>query len=129
MAGEPEGRNKFSGLNTQVAEDSPLDDAKKSLIGAGFGFQTTFCPNMGALHGTFDIFSFERIGALIERHDDISAEFLLNLDRFFGSQPTVGAIDVALECDPVFIYFTSIGKRKNLVPTRISEDRSGPGHK
>ena len=70
-----------------------------------------------------------RIGrALIELHDDIRAQLLLDLHVRFGGPANLRAIVDRLEREPIFIELQRIGERKNLEPAAIGEDRTGIVH-
>ncbi|MPN04945.1 hypothetical protein SDC9_152194 [bioreactor metagenome] len=63
---------------------------------------------MGAAHGIIDVGRIIGVSAFIEGHDDIGPQFFLDLDGAFRGEAVHGAINVAFECDAVFIYFAGV---------------------
>jgi len=65
IARETEVGQKASALPPKIRENASLYDTEKSLIGAGMGSPTPFCPEMSALQSVFHVVTVIRDGTLI----------------------------------------------------------------
>jgi hypothetical protein len=70
--------DEFGGSSSQVRLNAALDDPEQSLVGSRLRLQGTFRPAMRPLHGEAGVSMVIGIGTLVEGHDDICAEILLN---------------------------------------------------
>jgi len=83
---------------------------------------------MRALHGALNHRQIIRRGAFVECHDDICAQFFLDLHRALRSEAVGRTVDVAFERDPVVIHLADVGQREHLEAARIGQHRVWPAH-
>ena len=83
---------------------------------------------MRPFHGDLAISMVVGVGALVEGHDDIGAQVLLDVDGFFGGEAVDRAVDVALEGDTVVVDLTGLGQAEYLETARIGQHRAWPLH-
>ncbi len=105
-----------------------MHDPKQGLVRTGLSFFAAFGPIVRAVHGFLAVSALVRVGALVERHDDIGAEIFLDSDRLFGREAVAGAVDVTLERYPFIVDLVDVAQRENLEPARIGQNRVGPIH-
>src|SRR6516164_4253907 len=67
-------------------------------------------------------------GALVESHDDVCAELLLNLDRSLGRQLVERAIEVRSKLRAVVGDGALCRQAEDLKPAAVGEDWPGPTH-
>ena len=127
-AGRIERRDEFSGGSSKVRLNAALDDPKESLVAAAPGFDANFRPAVSPFHGEPAVFVVVGIGALVECHDDIRAEVLLDPDGALGREAVRRAIDVTLEGHAFIIDLAGLGKREDLETARIGEHGMRPAH-
>jgi hypothetical protein len=65
--------------------------------------------------------------ALVERHDDVGAERLLDLDRALGVSSSGRAVDLAREAHAA-VGDLGLRQREHLEAAAVGEDRSVPAH-
>ncbi len=101
--------DSFGGRNAKVTVLGALDDAKEKLAvavvaGVFFVFRnTTLSPAMRTFHGGRGVFLISVVrGALVKRHDDVGAEFVLDVYRCFGREDMFGTVYVRAKGDAVF---------------------------
>jgi hypothetical protein len=71
----------------------------------------------------------DRIGrAFVERHGDVGAETVLDLDRAFRRQLVRRAVDMRAEGDAGLAHLAQLGQRHHLVAAGIREDGARPVH-
>src|SRR5215207_5935256 len=66
--------------------------------------------------------------ALVERHDDVRTEILLDLHRTLRANECRRTVEVILEIDSLLGNLPQLGQRENLEPPAIREYRSLPAH-
>ena len=74
--------------------DAALYDPEQGLVRPGLGIQAALQPVVGALHGPLAVGMVVGIGTLVEGHDDVRSEVLLDLDRPLRGEVMGGAVDV-----------------------------------
>ncbi len=115
-------------LRAQVRVDPALDDAKEGLVVPFPGGQAALGPAVSPLHGEFAVSVVVGVGALVEGHDDIRPQVLLDGDGFFGGEAVSGAVDMTLEGDPVVVDLAGLGQREDLEAARIGQQGMRPLH-
>jgi len=86
-------------------------------------------PARGALHGGLDVFARQRArGTLVERHDDVGAELLLDAGGQLGREHVPGAVIHGGELDAVVIDAARALQAEHLEAPGIGEDRPVPAH-
>jgi hypothetical protein len=112
-------------LGTAVAlleVGTALHDAEEKLVVARVGFLRAARPVDGAVDGGGDLLRGRRQPhALVERHDDVGAEVVLDADRVLGPQEVVDPVDRAAEADPVVGHLDQIGEREDLEAAGIGQ--------
>src|SRR5579863_3431472 len=68
------------------------------------------------------------LGALVESHDDISAESDLNVDGVFGGEKVRAPVEVRAELDAIVGDFAKRAEREDLETARISKYGARPTH-
>ncbi len=120
--------------------DAALDDAEQLLFprrrngGVFHGFEAAVGPAMRAFHrGAGFVFPRRVRGALVEGHDDICAEFLLDADGFLWGEAVRRAVEMRFERDPILVdvHETAViaafhFQREDLVAARIGQDGAVP---
>src|SRR5258705_5368123 len=87
-------------------------------------------PSDGPEHRLSRIFMTDRIlRAFVERHEDITAQRELDIDRRLRGKYMRVAIEMGVENDAIFGDLTNPRQAEHLESTRVSEDGSRPGHK
>jgi hypothetical protein len=83
-----------------------LDDAEEPLAVRGrLGLATPTRPRNGPLDGLLhDARGSGQGGALVQGHDDVCAELVLNMDGILRVEPKAGSIDVRFEGDAIIVY-------------------------
>src|SRR3972149_6606847 len=69
-----------------------------------------------------------RLRALVERHDDVGPQPLLDLDHAFRCEAVTRTIQVRLEGDPVRVDAPPVREGEDLVAAGVGEDRLPPTH-
>ncbi|EKD93541.1 MAG: hypothetical protein ACD_28C00126G0001 [uncultured bacterium] len=87
------------------------------------------CPGMGAFHRGFGIglIAVSR-SAFVEGHDDVRAQFFLDLHRDFGSEIMLLSIEDGFELHSVFIDFSCFVQGKHLESAGIRKERFVPSY-
>src|SRR3989344_2887994 len=87
-------------------------------------------PTYRAIH-SFDLFLAwrSRRRTFVETHDDVTAEFVLNLHCFFRSQEMFRSINVRTELDAMFLNLANTFERENLKSSGVRENRFVPSYK
>ena len=67
-------------------------------------------------------------GTLVQGHDDIRTQVPLDLHAALGAQELGGAVEVALELDPLLGNLAQGGQGEDLKAPGIGEDRAVPAH-
>ncbi len=118
---------------------APLYDAKKGLFGGGpflvggdkmaVMIERDLAPEEGALARRRDGFLRGGPGrALVEGHDDIRTEPVLDRDRFLGAEEEFAAIQVGAELDSRIGDLAELGEAEDLKTTAVGQDRLVPIH-
>ena len=101
---------------------APLHDAEEGLILSFMGGETAPRPGGGVVHRFSDERLLSRIrGALIQLHDDVSPDELLDAHVLFGSPEDASAVIDALELNAVIGELHRISKAEHLEAPRICE--------
>ena len=66
--------------------------------------------------------------ALVERHDDVRAERLLDLDRALRGEEPPAPVEVRLEAGALLGDLPALGEAVDLEAARVGEERAVPGH-
>ncbi len=119
----------MSGLHSQVGLNAALNDAEQSLIVARLHLDASFRPAMSSIHGELGVGVIVGIGTFVERHDDVSAEVLLNADGLLGREAMRRAVNVTLEGHAVVVDLAGLRKREDLKAARVGEHGTRPLHK
>ena len=106
-----------------------LDDAKERLVFSRVRCLATLSPCQGALYSSRDVFLFCGVRrALIELHDDIGADLLLDAHIVLGCPTVLAAVYDRREVDPVGIELERVCQREDLETAAIGEDGFIPAH-
>src|SRR3972149_645929 len=90
---------------------------------------TSLGPEVAALHGLVDVVEgFSEGRTLIEGHDDVSTQLLLNLDDTLRCEEMLAAIDMRTEQDAFIAYLAQVTQAEDLKPTAIGDQYPVPGH-
>src|SRR5207253_1614667 len=82
----------------KIEVQSSLNDAEERLVAPCLGFLAEAGPTDGAINRLGELVApGGQGGALVESHDHVGAEFLLNVNRRAGIQPHESAIEVRFE--------------------------------
>ena len=114
---------------TELGKRRSLNNSEECLIiRPRMGLETPLHPLQRATN-TLPRFGTSRgiRRALVEGHDDVGAELILNLDRPFRSQVHHLARDFILEAGGL-IRNLDTWKRKDLEAAGVGQDRAGPLH-
>jgi hypothetical protein len=65
---------------------------------------------------------------LVERHDDVRPQVLLDVDRFLRREAVLAAVDVGDEGHPIGVDPADARQTEDLEAARIGQDRVVPGH-
>lgn len=127
-AGRIERSDEISGGRAQVPLYAALDDPEQSLVRPPLRLQAAFRPAMRPLHSDFGVGVVVGIGALVERHDDVRAEVLLNGNGLLGGEAMRRAVNVTLERHAVIVDLAGLRQREDLKAARVGEHRTRPLH-
>eukprot|EP00187_Rhodella_violacea_P007535 CAMPEP_0174907946 /NCGR_PEP_ID=MMETSP0167-20121228/62741_1 /TAXON_ID=38298 /ORGANISM="Rhodella maculata, Strain CCMP736" /LENGTH=424 /DNA_ID=CAMNT_0016151543 /DNA_START=353 /DNA_END=1624 /DNA_ORIENTATION=+ len=116
----------FAELDVEAA----LDDAEEVLGGfAGVGGVAAVDPAEGAVHGGLDAGAGGGGGNdVVEGHDDVGADLVLDLDGFFRGEEDFGAVDDGLEADAFLGHLGEINQGHHLEAARVGEHGAVPLH-
>ncbi len=110
----------------QSLEDAPLHDPEEELILALPRLQAPLGPAYRPLGGVPGVVARAGKGdALVEGHDDVSAQILLDLDRPLGGEELPRAVALVPEGDPL-LGDVPVLHGEDLEPPGIGEHRSVP---
>jgi hypothetical protein len=99
----------------EIGIDGALDDSKQRLVALAVGRDTPSEPSKCVFDSLGGLRVARREGcALIERHDDVGAERVLDLDGPLGGQVDLAPVHLAPETRTVFVNRLS-GEAENLV--------------
>ena len=105
-----------------------LHDREERLIGPGLCSHTSLCPKVRSGQRLRIGVPVVGLRALIERHDDIGAQILLDLNGLLRRDAVDRAIQVGAKGDATLIHCALIRKREKLKPSRVGQYRLRPGH-
>jgi hypothetical protein len=83
---------------------------------------------MSPLHGKFGVGVVVRVGALVECHDDVRAEVLLDRDGLLRCEAVRRTVDMALEGYTVVVDLAGLRQGKDLKPARVGQHGTMPLH-
>ena len=84
---------------------------------------------MGELHGVCRVSVVAGIrGAFIQGHDDIRADFALNVNGALRGEDMAGAVDMGLEGDAFLLDFSLAAQGIDLVAAAVRENGAFPAH-
>ena len=129
VARKVHGAQRPGALPAQVGVDAALHDAEEGLIGARVGGLAALGPAVGALHGRPGVGLVGlRWRALVEGHDDVGTQLLLDLDGSLRREAVERAVDVRLEDRALLVQATQVPQAKDLEAAAVGEDRVRPAH-
>ena len=115
-------------MRAQIQFHAALHDAKKVLMVAELHCHAAFEPTEGALDAGRDVLATSAvIDALIEGHDDVSAQTTLDIHRTLGRQRRWRAVDIKTKLHALFGDLT-IRQTEDLETAGVSEDGLLPMH-
>ena len=86
-------------------------------------------PARGAVHGGLELRQRQRArSALVERHDDVGAELLLDAHRERGREHVARAVVHRAELDALVAHHARALEAEHLEPAGVGEDRPVPAH-
>src|SRR5689334_7417372 len=86
-------------------------------------------PTACAFYGAFDHFTLGWLRTLVETHDDVRAQILLNFHRSFRCQAMLTTFQMAAKGYPFVINLIDLCQAEYLEATGISQHRPRPLHK
>ena len=122
------------GLFPQVRIGRALHDAEKKrplpcVIAPGPPIDRALLPAQREVEAPGRLLMRARMRrALVESHDDIRPERVLDFHRGLGTDETRAAVEVVLEMRPLLGNATQLREGKNLEATTVGEDRTIPPH-
>ena len=129
VTGTVEGGQPFGALGAEFGVDAALDDGKKRLVvRATVGLHAALHPGQGAPDPGGGEFARGRVrGALVESHDDVGSQSVLNADGTLGSHVHDVAGLFVLEAHAL-VGDLDPGQGEDLEPAAIGKDGAGPLH-
>ena len=116
-------------LGTQVGVHPTLDDTEQRLVFSAMRLLASFRPLGASTHRGRHVLPVGRVGrALIELHDDIGAQLLLDAHVVLGRPEVPRAVDYRAKANPLIRKLQRVGETEDLEPARIGEDASVPVH-
>src|SRR5262249_42236749 len=129
VARQVEGGQVGRVTQAQVVVDAPLDDAEQGLVGPGVGPPAALGPAQGAPGGLpGPLVAGGVLDALVEGHDHVRAELLLDGDGHLRGQAALAAVDVGAEGDPVLVQAAQVGQAEDLEAAGVGQDGAVPAH-
>ena len=127
VAREVQGQDLPGASLAQVVMNAALDDAEEPLVAPLLGGEAPRGPARGACGRFVHRLPGGGIGrAFVERHDDVRAEVLLDLDRTLGREEVRRAVEVALETHALLAEVAQAGEAEDLVAAAVGEEGTVP---
>ena len=127
-----EGLAAFQALEAEIAIQIALDDGEERLLRSTerlMRLVAAFQPGGGALHRLFCLLMRVAVlRALIERHDDIRTQIVLDIHRLFGREEVIAAVDVRGKAHAVVGDVVERGERKDLEAAAVRQNGAVPVH-
>ena len=135
VAGEVEGAEDAGGFRAGFHIGPALHNAEERLLAAAdplaveflVGAEAEFRPAVGAVESFGEAF-WRAIGgrAIVEGHDDVGAEVVLDAHRFLRGEADHGAVDVAFKGDAVAVEVAQLGKGEDLEAAGVGQHGAVP---
>ena len=114
------GQRAAQAFTAEVLIHIPLHDRKERLLGLIMEFITAFEPRRGTLHRRFRLRVVIAVfTAFVESHNNIRAEVLFNLHRFFGGEEMLTSVDIRGKFYALVGDFVQFPKREYLKTAAI----------
>ena len=128
-AGQVHRHHRLRAALAQVAVGAALHDPEQRLVAAArVRLRAALEPRERAAHARARELLVGRVRrALVERHDDVGAERVLDLDRALGRELDRRAVDLALEAHAA-VGDLGLRQREHLEAAAVGEDRAVPAH-
>ena len=111
----------------QLFMHSPLNNGEQSALCSRL--QRALGPGGGSGHGIHDLsFITWMRSAHVQRHHNVAAQALLDVDGTLGREVVLGSIDVTAKHHTVVADLSSIRQAEHLVSAGIGEDVAVPAH-
>ena len=124
-----EGQATIKALCPQILVHIALHDGEERLRGIIVRLIAPFQPSRGALHRLLRLFVRVAVfRALIERHDDVRTEIVLDLHRLFGRKHVIAPVYVGGKAHALVGDIVERSERKHLKSAAVGENGLVPIH-
>ena len=130
VAVERKCRDALCASGAQLLLESALDDAEERLGGGAFvGLETSDRPAVGTVGGFLGLVGVGRMpDGLVEGHDDVGVNGMLDLGCGFRCEQVLGPVDVGSEGDSVVGDLYQRGQAEYLISPAVGEGGPRPVH-
>ena len=127
-----EGLAALQALDAEIAIQIALDDGKERLLRGAerlVRLVAALQPLGGAFHRLLRLLvRVAVLRTLIERHDDVRPQIVLDVHRLFGREEVIASVDVRGKAHAVVRDVVERGERKDLEAAAVREDGAVPVH-
>ncbi len=115
-------------VRSLVGPDAPLKPADGAFVGGPKPLLPVLRSRDPRSGTPRSVAGVGRRWAVVESHDDVGADRVLDRHRGLGAEMDAGAVDERLEGHPVLVDRVDVRHRERLIAAGIGEDRSVPTH-